>query len=752
MEDIIRRGNISALEARLAAGSSLNEGEGVDNMAPLHYAVQYGAEPVIDFLFSKGVDINVQSSDGNTPLSIAVATDQPKIVQKLLEKGADPNVKNLMGNTAIFYASESVIPMLIAKGVDINAQGTIGLSPLHSFAKKNRFKSMRILLETPGINVNKQDGFGNTALHIAAQRNSPEIVTLLLNHGAKTDIPNKSNLLPISLSKGEVKSILAKKTEKWGGFTKTDMGFFNEIFENVSTIPDKRGTLENVSFCPCCLSLNRRSTGCNYIPKHVCVKGDRHERLYDIYKTTYYHIKGSVVWCSICGRISDPQGDTLNVEKHYTLSDGDETARVPLVAKIGNIFADDCRPSGGGGVPEKLRRFYWLIRTAAELQDKVGKIEFMEAKHRLVEACWGARPIPASANTTPEKMIAERSFGPLPSVFTDEERPPASEVIPEYAPDVPTPNTMEESATHDCVIELGPHEDNRPTYILVHNIMNKETGAVEYTNRHDDQAICIEDMLKSMQEEGYQGRCPLDVECKGRLYPMDFKDKIPEETYSAMKVQWAKLNTDLVPKREPEFYKPEMEKKVYSPPKPVATGADIPSPNPPAQEFYEEDDDEPTILIPHKLPDGTINHSEEGVQDLAGILESEDYSGKCPFTDCEGLIYPADVKGVISKDVYQTFRTKFAEKHPELAPKQAGGAGEGDISSLLKDPAILAFLKTPGIETGKSVLDPPDPNETCDLPKKGKGRKTYRRKIRGRTLRTSSRRMNKNGRRLTRKS
>ncbi len=757
MEDIIRRGNIPALEARIAAGSSLDEPEGVDKMTALHYAVQYGAEPVVDFLLSKGVNVNAQSSDGNTPLLIATGTDQVNLVQKLLDKGADPNIKNLLGDTALFYASEAVIPLLVAKGADVNAEGSNGMTPLHSFAMKNRYKSMQILLKSPAISVSKQDAFGNTPLHIAALKGYTEIATLLLSRNAQTDILNKSGKIPLSIATGEVKSILAKTTEKWAGFTKTDMQFFNEIFQQVST-NGLRGTLEDVSFCPCCLSLNRREYGCNYIPKHVCVKGDRHERLYNLYKTVYYSIKGSIVWCSICGRISDPAaGNVLNFEKHYTLSDGTETQRVEMVPNVGNIFANDCRPFGGGGVQEKLRRFYWLIRKAAELQPLVGKIQFQEAKAQLVEACWGARPIPSSANTSPEKMIAQRSLGVLPAVFTDEVSIPASETITEYAPDVPTPNTMEETTTHECSIELGPHPDNRPTYVLVHNVVNKETGAVEYTNRHDEQAICIEDILNMMQEEGYQGRCPLDtVNCKGRVYPMDLKGKIPEETYSAMKVQWAKANPDLVPKREPEVYKPEMEKKVYSPPKPVATGADIPSPNPPAQITYEEDDDEPIYLIPHKLPDGTFNHVGDGIQDLVGTLEAEDFSGKCPFEDCEGLIYPADVKGIISKDVYQTFRTKFAEKHPELASAQVGGAEDmdvSDITALLNDPTIRAFLGTPGVDSAQSMLEPPDPNETCDVPKKqGKGRKTYRRKIRGRTLRTSSRRRNKNGRRLTRKS
>lgn len=738
----MRTGNLDGLKSFLQ--KDVNTSEGVDKKSALHYATEYGAGDILDFLLSSGANINIQDNQGDTPLHIAVKTNQPAIVQKLLDAGADPNSRNTLSATPIFYASEEVIPMLISKGADVNAKDKMGWTPIHAFVNKNRFKSTRILLKTPKRQINERESMGNTPLHLAAMKGFGELTKLLIENGASVDEINNARKTPIQVAIGESKSMLEKLTQKWGGFTKTDMAFLNDIFVDTVEGGSERIGLLDVSFCPCCLSLNRRNFGCNYTPKHICSAGNRHERLYNLYKTDYYGLKNTIIWCTICGRISHAVGGAINREAHYERSDGTETERVPLASVVGgDVFTNDCKVLGGGGVSEKLRRFYWFIHKAAELQSQVGKIPFTLAKEQLVEACWGARPIPVSTQT----MQTTRSFGPLPSAFTDEEfKPPPPSI--DFAQDVPTPNTMKETDHHNCAVELGmPHDDNRPTYVLTHNVVD-ETGNVVYTNTHDDQAICIEDIMNLMESEGFSGRCPLDpANCKGRVYPMDVKGKIPEDRYEVFKLNWAKQNPDLLPKREPEEYMPEAEAKKYAPKKAVAVQGDIASPNPPVTLIYDEDDEDkeyPIYLLTHKLPDGTLNHEGEGVQDLEQMIADDGYTGKCPFDGCEGLIYPADVKDVVSKDFYEKFKQNFKGK-------QTGGAQEDEVAQLLatirSDPVIQSFLKTPGVDGQPPVIEPPDPEETCDLPrKKGAKRKTYRKKTRGRSLRSTSRRRNKNGR------
>ena len=61
---------------------------------PLHTAVKYEAAVIIDELLKRGVDIDIQSSDGNTALHRAVQQDNIEIIETLLKNKANPNIEN----------------------------------------------------------------------------------------------------------------------------------------------------------------------------------------------------------------------------------------------------------------------------------------------------------------------------------------------------------------------------------------------------------------------------------------------------------------------------------------------------------------------------------------------------------------------------------------------------------------------------------------------------------------------------------
>ena len=78
-------------------GAKVDEGD-CGNRTPLHRAVKYGNEKIVEFLLECGADPNHKSSrSGKTPLHRATT---PKIVRILLNYRADSTIKNHKGISA----------------------------------------------------------------------------------------------------------------------------------------------------------------------------------------------------------------------------------------------------------------------------------------------------------------------------------------------------------------------------------------------------------------------------------------------------------------------------------------------------------------------------------------------------------------------------------------------------------------------------------------------------------------------------
>lgn len=70
---------------------------------PSHAAVSYDQKPVLEYLLSKGGDVNIEDSDKDTPLFVA---ETVAMAQFLLDHGADPYHCNSEGVSAARNALE----------------------------------------------------------------------------------------------------------------------------------------------------------------------------------------------------------------------------------------------------------------------------------------------------------------------------------------------------------------------------------------------------------------------------------------------------------------------------------------------------------------------------------------------------------------------------------------------------------------------------------------------------------------------
>ena len=75
-----------------------------------------GNAKIVDYLLSKGAEVNIGTHDNLTALSMAAMSDEDEIFKKLLQAGADPNVKTKQGDSirdlARFNGSEKVLKIL----------------------------------------------------------------------------------------------------------------------------------------------------------------------------------------------------------------------------------------------------------------------------------------------------------------------------------------------------------------------------------------------------------------------------------------------------------------------------------------------------------------------------------------------------------------------------------------------------------------------------------------------------------------
>jgi ankyrin repeat protein len=122
---------------------------------------------------------------GSTPFLQAAKLGDVELMRLLLEYGADPSITTEEGAT----------PLMAAAGVGIWQAGESAGS------NDDVFEAVKICYEL-GNDVNAVDANGDTALHGAAHRGSNEIVQLLVENGAKLDVPNTLGWTPWIIADG----------------------------------------------------------------------------------------------------------------------------------------------------------------------------------------------------------------------------------------------------------------------------------------------------------------------------------------------------------------------------------------------------------------------------------------------------------------------------------------------------------------------------------------------------------------------
>jgi ankyrin repeat protein len=190
---------------------------------PLHAAVNMGHIEVSRLLLEKCQDADIRGALDMTPLHLACRNGDSNLVQMLLDlndqrnKNANPLrrvarslpfklsraksnngvfARNSLKQTPLHLGCEGghhlIIPLLVDRGADVDAQGEHDRTPLHLalaslLYDRTKLKAVYTLLLKSGANVNKPDDTGRTPLHLTANLGffcDTELVDLLVKYGA----------------------------------------------------------------------------------------------------------------------------------------------------------------------------------------------------------------------------------------------------------------------------------------------------------------------------------------------------------------------------------------------------------------------------------------------------------------------------------------------------------------------------------------------------------------------------------------
>ena len=153
----------------------------------LHIPAKEGDLQKVKAEIEAGKKVDSKDAAGQTALMYAAGSGRMEVVEYLLSRGADVNaVSGTFGaGTALSYAASAnrleVMEYLIAKGANVNLVSRRGESPLFFAARQGHDEAVKFLLEN-GANAKIKNKNDQTALNVAVSNNHGEVAQILQNY------------------------------------------------------------------------------------------------------------------------------------------------------------------------------------------------------------------------------------------------------------------------------------------------------------------------------------------------------------------------------------------------------------------------------------------------------------------------------------------------------------------------------------------------------------------------------------------
>lgn len=170
----------------------------------LKIAVQNNNLQLVDKLINLG-------ADPQEAITLAVDTNATTLVKTLIEAGANVTSSSLM-DKAVNNKNSNMAQLLFDNGCDVSKKFTYGNTYLHKIANMDTADGLMQTFIGFGLDINAQNSLGETPLHIAVQKGNGnyKTVNILLKSGANATLKTKKRKSVLRLAKGsEIKKLLS---------------------------------------------------------------------------------------------------------------------------------------------------------------------------------------------------------------------------------------------------------------------------------------------------------------------------------------------------------------------------------------------------------------------------------------------------------------------------------------------------------------------------------------------------------------
>ncbi|XP_028833214.1 ankyrin repeat and SOCS box protein 10 isoform X3 [Denticeps clupeoides] len=191
------RGFTECLRHLLLRGANVNLAPG--GTTALHEACEECQAESVRLLLSYGANANAADEDGHMPLHLCTNVDSLECAKYLLQFGADVNGRSLDEDDAPLHVAArhgllEHVSLYLRYGANLEHRNDEGATPLNAACSQPqeppslaRYHQVCHLLVSAGANVKTSDADNQTPLHMACKSVNPDVVELLLQHGASVN-------------------------------------------------------------------------------------------------------------------------------------------------------------------------------------------------------------------------------------------------------------------------------------------------------------------------------------------------------------------------------------------------------------------------------------------------------------------------------------------------------------------------------------------------------------------------------------
>ncbi|KAM0886503.1 hypothetical protein ACQ4PT_029615 [Festuca glaucescens] len=172
----VTNGCLPAIKYLVNHGTDVRQQRSKGNITLLHTAALLGYSEIVEFLLSRGADVDA-ISDLGTPLAVAALRGYASIVKILLQNNADASCQFGPLTLALQKSSVSCMKLLIQGGTNVSCDNPLD-NPLVKAAEKGLTEAIKCLLEA-GANPNVHDTLGRLPIELAAEYGTREDVEIL---------------------------------------------------------------------------------------------------------------------------------------------------------------------------------------------------------------------------------------------------------------------------------------------------------------------------------------------------------------------------------------------------------------------------------------------------------------------------------------------------------------------------------------------------------------------------------------------